>query len=171
MRAARAVFLVVLALLVPSLRAADDPRSAPVNLHADRIDIDQRTGISHYIGHVDLRQGATRITAAHAEARSRGSVLERVTAEGQPATFHDQPTGQAQPVSGTAGRLEYEAVAQRIHLYREVEIRHAGDTLRAGVIDYDLTNRSLHAERDAKTRVYMAVVPHAADMPAGTKAP
>lgn len=167
----RAAVFLALAALAPSLPAADKPRSAPVNLRADRIDIDQRTGISHYIGHVDLRQGATHITAARAEARSRGNVLQRVTAEGQPATFRDQRAGDPQPVSGTAGRLEYEAVAQRIHLSREVEIHHAGDLLRAGVIDYDLTARSLHAERDDRTRVYMAVVPHAPETPAGTTTP
>jgi lipopolysaccharide export system protein LptA len=168
---ARAALFVALVALAPSLPAADGSRSTPVNLRADRIDIDQRTGVSHYIGHVDLRQGTTRITAARAEARSRGNVLERVIAEGQPATFRDQPATLDQPVSGTAGRLEYEAMAQRIHLYREVEIHHARDTLRAGVVDYDLTARHLHAERDAKTRVYMAVVPHAPGAPAGTKAP
>lgn len=168
---ARAALCIALMALAPALPAADNPRSAPVNLRADRIDIDQRTGVSRYIGHVDLRQGATRITAAVASARSRGSVLERVTAEGRPATFRDQPADDPQPVTGTAGRLDYEALTQRIHLSGDVEIHHAGDMLRAGVIDYDLAARSAHAERDDKTRVYMAVVPHAPQTPADTTTP
>ena len=191
---ARAVWFAAMAAIAPLLAAADNPRSAPVSLRADRIDIDQRTGVSHYTGHVNLQQGATRITAARATARSRGDVLERVTAEGNPATFRDQLPGETQPVHGTALRLEYEAVAQRArlsrkveiqhagdtlradavdydlttrraHAERAVEIQHAGDTLRAGVIDYDLTSRHVRAERDAQTRVYMAVVPRRPETP------
>jgi lipopolysaccharide export system protein LptA len=156
---ARAALLAGLALLTLPLAAADRDRSAPVSLRADRIDIDQRRGVSRYLGHVRLQQGALLITADRAEARSRGNVLERVVAKGNPATFRDQPEGQTQPVHGRARRLEYQALEQRIELSGDVELQQGRDTMRAGVMRYELASRRLQAERDDAQRVYMALSP------------
>lgn len=150
----RALPLIALAALALPAAGAERLPGEPVNLRADRIEIDQRKNLSRYQGHVVLTQGALRLTADRAETRSRGQTLERVTAEGRPATFRHRPEGQPEPIEGEALRAEYEAVEQRLHLYgsedQPVRFRHRpagqpqpleGKALR---VDYEATERRVH---------------------------
>lgn len=142
-----------------AVAAGNDERQQPVHLRADRIEINQKTGISRYRGHVVLTQGTLRLTADHAEARQRGDVLEKVIAEGKPVTFRDRPEGQQEVIEGQAARAEYDAVAQQVHLYGNVDIQRGRDRFRAGVAHYDMRNETLRGESDASQRVYAALTP------------
>ena len=149
----------LLGLLVLPLAAAERERSEPVQLRADRIVIDQKSGISRYQGNVRFRQGELLVTAARAEARHRGDTLISVIAEGRPATFRDLPPDQTQPLEGVAQRIEFEAETRRVHLYEQVDVRHAGDNIKAGSMHYDPALEQVIAERDEHTRVYTAITP------------
>ena len=158
---AGARLLLLSALLGLSLavaRAADE-RQEPVHLRADRIDINQKTGISHYRGHVVLTQGTLRLTAASAQALQRGDVLQKVTAEGKPMTFRDRPQGQQQVIEGQATRAEYDAVARELHLHGNVDIQRGRDRFRSGVAHYDMQTETLLGESDASQRVYATLTP------------
>ncbi len=96
MRRCGSFFLPVLLALPLCALAADGERQLPVNLRADRIDVDQKKGLSVYRGHVVFSQGSLRLTAARAEVQSRASVVETVTAEGKPVTFRHLPEGQVE---------------------------------------------------------------------------
>jgi lipopolysaccharide export system protein LptA len=115
--------------------AAENDRQQPVHLHADRIDIDQKKGLSLYRGHVVFSQGTLRLTAARAEVQNRANALETVTAEGKPVTFRHRPEGQKEYVEGKARRAKYYALAQRLELYGEgtlVTFRHRPE----GMVDF-----------------------------------
>jgi lipopolysaccharide export system protein LptA len=155
-------------LALPAL-AAGPVRQEPVQLRAERIEIDQKTGLSRYLGRVVFTQGTLRLTADRAEARHRGDVLEQVTAHGRPLTFRERPAGRVELVEGSAARAEYEAVARRLHLYGDVELRHGRDELRAGVLHYDLANETVLAESDGGRRVYAALAARKAVAPPGDK--
>lgn len=154
-----ATWLLVALLLPAAAPAQDRTRTEPVSLRATRIELDQRQGVTRYLGKVDLRQGELHITAARAETRSTGNTLSQVTAEGNPLTFRDLPPGQAAPVEGRAQRLVYEAEAQLARLSGEVEIRQNRDELRAGIVNYDMVNGVMQAERDETRRPYAMIVP------------
>jgi lipopolysaccharide export system protein LptA len=115
--------------------AAESDRQQPVHLRADRIDIDQKKGLSLYRGHVVFSQGTLRLTAARAEVQNRANALETVTAEGKPVTFRHRPEGQKEYVEGKARRAKYYALAQRLELYGEgtlVTFRHRPE----GMVDF-----------------------------------
>jgi lipopolysaccharide export system protein LptA len=159
MRTARLGCCCLLSVLALPLAAADRERDEPMHLRADRIVIDQKSGISRYQGHVRFSQGELLITAARAEAHHRGDTLVSVTAEGQPATFRDLPPDQTEPLEGVAQRLEFEAESRRVHLYENVEIHHDGDDVKAGSMHYDPSLEQVIADRDEHTRVYTAITP------------
>ena len=163
MKPARLAGCVLLAALALPLAAADRERTEPVQLRADRIVIDQKSGVSRYQGNVRFRQGELQITAARAEARHRDNALVSVTAEGNPVTFRDLPPDRSQPLEGVAQRLEFEAEAKRLHLYEKVELHHAGDSIRAGSLHYDPELEQVIAERDEQSRVYTAITPRRED--------
>ena len=152
--------LFVAALLAPlCATAAGYDRQLPVLLRADRIDIEQKTGVSLYRGHVVFTQGTLKLTAAQARAVNRGNTLDTLTAEGTPVTFRHRLDGQEEFIEGKAGRAVYRAPAQLLDLYRDVTVQRGQDTFRGAVLHYDLGDRSLIAESDAGQRVYAALIP------------
>lgn len=152
--------LIFLLVVAPAAVAAAEPlRQQPVNLRADRIEIDQKTGISRYLGKVVLTQGTLRIGADRAEARALNHSLDRVTASGRPMTFRDRLPDGSGFVEGEARNAEYRAVAQQLDLHDQVVVRRERDVLRAGRMRYDIKLKTVHAERDGDQRVIAALVP------------
>ena len=154
--------LFIAALLIPvGGFAAGDDRQQPVNLRADRIEINQKNKTSLYRGHVVLTQGTLRLTAARADTRQRGSQVETVTAQGAPVTFRHRPTGAVEYLEGKAGRAHYQVPQRRIDLYENVTMQRGRDMFRGAVVHYDIESRGLIAEGNAEQRVYVALVPRA----------
>ena len=139
--------------------AATSDRQKPVNLRADRIEIDQKKGTSLYRGHVLLTQGTLRMTAARAEARNRGNKVETVTAEGEPVTFRLRPEGGTEYIQGRASRVHYRVPEQLVDFGGNVNLQRGRDAFRAAHARYDITTRQVIAEGNAEQRAYVALVP------------
>ena len=154
------VALLLAALMTPLCAlAAGYDRQQPIHLRADRIDIDQKTGVSLYRGHVLFTQGTLKLTAARAQVVNRGNVLQTITAEGAPVTFRHRPEGMEEFIEGEAGRAIYHAPTRRLDLYKNVSVQRGRDTFRGAVLHYGLENRSLIAESDTGQRVYAVLAP------------
>lgn len=158
----RALFLIPLLVVAPWALAVDNERQLPVNLRADRIDIDQKKGLSLYRGHVLFSQGTLRLTAARAEVQNRANVIETVTAEGQPVTFRHRPEGLTEFIEGEASRAVYHALTRQVDLYGMVQVQRGRDLFRSAVLHYDIENQSMIGESANGRRVYAALVPRAA---------
>lgn len=157
---ANRTLLFVAALLTPLCAlAATADRQKPVNLRADRIEIDQKKGTSLYRGQVLLTQGTLRMTATRAEARNRGTKVETVTAEGKPVTFRQRPEGGTEYVQGQAGRVHYRVPEQLVDFGGNVTLQRGRDTFRAALANYDIAKRHIVAEGNAEQRAYVALVP------------
>lgn len=157
----RALFLIPLLVVAPWALAVDNERQLPVNLRADRIDIDQKKGLSLYRGHVLFSQGTLRLTAARAEVQNRANVIETVTAEGQPVTFRHRPEGLTEFIEGEASRAVYHALTRQVDLYGMVQVQRGRDLFRSAVLHYDIENQSMIGESANGRRVYAALVPRA----------
>lgn len=153
-----AVLIIGALTAVPAL-AAEPTARGPVHLRADRIEIDQKRGVSRYQGRVVLTQDTLRVTADRAEARGRTETVEQVTAEGHPTTFRYRVAGQPEAIEGEARRAEYDVVARRLVLSGKVEVRQGQDLLRAGVVHYDLPAGTVTAHADSERRVFATLVP------------
>jgi lipopolysaccharide export system protein LptA len=175
MHPASLLFLIPLLSPLPAM-ATETPKAPPrpfsqqpMNLRADSIELDQKTGMSLYRGHVVFTQGTLRLTAARATARSVNNVIDTVTADGTPVTFRYRPEQSVEYIEGDALRAVYHAPTRRVDLYKDVNLRRGRDTFRAAVAYYDIENRSLIAEGDAGRRVVVALVPRASRLLPGDK--
>lgn len=157
----RTLFVVSVLLAPLCALAASADRQKPVNLRADRIDIDQKKGTSLYHGNVILTQGTLRMAAARAEARNRGNKVETVTAEGKPVTFRHRPDGATEYIQGRAGRVHYRVTEQLVDFGGNVNLQRGRDTFRSALAHYDITTRQVIAEGNAEQRAYVALVPRA----------
>ena len=156
----KSVLIVTITFIAASAVQADDAsRQAPVSLRADRIEIDQKTGISRYRGKVAVNQGTLQLTADKATVERQGELLRKVTAEGMPATFRDRPEGQTEFIEGEALRMEYEALERKLHLTGKVSVKRGDDQLKAGELHYHLNNETLTARSLDGQRVFATLKP------------
>ena len=160
-----ALLLPVLLAFPLNAPAVDNERRLPVNVRADRIDIDQKKGISLYRGHVVFSQGTFLLKAARAEVQNRANVIETVTAEGKPVSFRHRPEGLVEFIEGEADRAVYHAPTRRVDLYGEVQVQRGRDLFRSAVLHYDIENQSMIAESANGRPVYAVLEPRAEKLP------
>jgi lipopolysaccharide export system protein LptA len=164
----RSIFFSLLLLLIVSAAPADERfRTAPAKLRADRIEINQKTGESRYLGHVEINQDTLRVTADRASVRQQAGLVEHIRFEGQPATFRDKPEGQDQFIEGEARRIDYEALHRRAHLYDNVKIRRGADLLQSGTVHYNMNTQAVTAESSGGQRVIVVLDPKHTTPPTG----
>ncbi len=135
-------------------------RKLPIQISADRIEIDQKTGMAYYRGHVTFVQGGLRITAAKAEANMHNNVIRTVFAQGNPITFLQRVPAPGQDIYGTALRLKYYASEQRLDLYDNVHFRQGSDSLHSARLHYNIATGTMTAVAgSAQEQVHVVIQP------------
>ncbi|MCG5513405.1 lipopolysaccharide transport periplasmic protein LptA [Ectothiorhodospira shaposhnikovii] len=148
-----------LAILLPAgpLQAQVD-RTLPIRIEADSATLDDNRGISTYRGSVRITQGATEISGDTVTVHTPGRVLERMTAEGQPATLRTQDP-QGREVRAEAARMEFLPNEQRMELSGNARVRQGTDEFRGSRITYDLRTATLEARTGDTGRVEAIFTP------------
>ncbi|MHB8255727.1 MAG: lipopolysaccharide transport periplasmic protein LptA [Acidiferrobacterales bacterium] len=141
-------------------------RSLPIQISADRIEIDQKNGMAYYRGHVTFVQGGLRITAAKAQASMHNNAVQTISAQGNPITFFQRMPAPQEDIRGSALRLKYYASERRLDLYEMVRFRQGNDTLRSARLHYDIATGTLTAVAgSAQDRVHVVIQPQEASAP------
>jgi lipopolysaccharide transport protein LptA len=147
--------LLALLFASPALPAAEP---APTRLHANRIEIDQRTGESRYHGGVRLQQAGLALNADTAQARHHGQQLAHIDARGGPLRF--QVTAEnGQLTQGTAQTAQYDVANRRLTLNGTVKLARPDARLEAAVLRYDIANGRFEAEGDHPGRLSVEFTP------------
>jgi lipopolysaccharide export system protein LptA len=147
--------------------ALSSDRDQPIELEADSARIDERTGVSVYTGNVKLIQGSRRLNAERLTVERTGQG-DRLVAEGQPATFSQQPDDKPQPMEGRALNIDYHTGQERVILTGEAEVWQGGNRFASERIVYDVTSdtvRGGQASPGSKPgeRVRITIQPQQAD--------
>lgn len=139
------LLLGALALPAPAL---DRDRAEPVELSAERAEMNNATGVGVYTGDVVLTQGTMRITADKMTVHTTPSgELARVIAEGDDATFRQLPEGQRDYVHARAPYMEYQPQAPGHVVLRGGAVLTQGKNRFAGdVIRYDMRQDTVTAQ-------------------------
>lgn len=154
--------LCCLLLALPGLTAAlESDRQQPIHVHADRVELDNRSGISTYRGHVTLEQGSLYLSAELLVVHRAANTLERIEAEGQPVRFRQRPEGASADIEGEAWRLEYRATEDRLLLRGAASVQQGGDRFTGERIDYDIVKSRVEAsgQGNGEGRVHAIIQP------------
>lgn len=131
----------------------------PLSVRADSIQIDERTGLSLYQGHVRLVQDGLIVHAAKVRVRSaRGSVVS-IRAYGNPLRIEDLKTG-GLPVFGQAQTLHFLAAKDEVSLTTRVVFRQGVNILHGHIVHYYVRSQRMTAIEGTKRRVRARIVPH-----------
>lgn len=118
----------------------------PIRLSADSARVDDSQGVAIYRGNVEVTQGNTRLTADRVELLRGSKGLERIDAEGSPATYHQPAAGNEAATDAEARIIRYSASENRLRFEQDAVVKQDRDEFRGAVIDYDSANRVVTGE-------------------------
>ncbi|MCK2182599.1 lipopolysaccharide transport periplasmic protein LptA [Halomonas getboli] len=166
-----AAALLTTALTAPAALALEGDASAPIQVEADRLDLDDRAGTAVYQGDVSVLQGSMKLTGDRVEIqRNAAGQLTTATATGQRAYLEQKPAPDEPIVRAWGRTVIYHVAERRIELVDQAELHKGGDTFDGGYLEYFLDRRVVQARSDAQgvgdsQRVRMTLEPAQQDNP------
>ena len=126
------------ALGIPLLASAERAdRDKPVNLEADRVDLDDAKKEAVFVGNVTLTQGTLTIKADKIIVKQDAEGFQYGIAYGNPAHFRQKRENYDEYIEGFAERLEYDGKADKVQMFTNARMQHGGDEVRGDYISYN----------------------------------
>jgi len=142
---------------LPAMLAAQVP-ALPVQISADRAEMDDRRGIGTYTGNVVVTRGDMTLWADRIVIHAPERRPTRIEAEGNPVRA-EAPDLDNQPRVATALRMEYSIADDVLLLLREARVQTATEDARGDRISYDLTQDIIRIEGTPTERVQIIIQP------------
>src|ERR1043166_8069498 len=133
-----AAALLAAALAMPAQAELAD-RDKPVNLEADRVDIDDAKKIAVFDGKGGLTQGTLVIRGDKMVVKQDQDGFQYGTTFGNLASFRQKREGLDEYVEGWAERIEYDGKADRVQLFPRAQMKRGNDDVRGNYISYEAT--------------------------------
>jgi lipopolysaccharide export system protein LptA len=112
-------------------------KEKPINLEADRVNIDDAKKVSVFEGNVVLTQGTLVIRADRMIVREDAQGFNHGTAYGNPVTFRQKREGVDEYIEGEALRVEYDGRVEKLQLFNRAQLKRGADEVRGSYISYD----------------------------------
>lgn len=157
-----ALLAIGLFIAVPtSTLGLPEDREKPIQLEANRAQLDQKTGTSIYEGDVVITQGSMRLTANTVTIYTRDGTFQRMEAVGNPATLRYKPAVDKPEMNGVSQRVDYDAVAAKVVMTTNARITQGQDVFTGNRIEYDLGTDVVKARGKEGGRVQFTIQPRA----------
>jgi len=160
--------LIGLLFLPFSASALDTDNEQPMNIEADRVDIDDEKGTNIFRGNVIITRGSIRISGDKVIVyRDKEKNLDKIHSTGKPAHFQQTPENKKVPVIAEAKELFYDAVKEILIMRRNGKILQDKDTFTGDHIVYDSKRNKITARqtksstsnKNNKGRVHITIQP------------
>lgn len=147
--------------LLSSAWALRTDRQQPIDIKADRVEIDERKEVSHYYGNVHMEQGSLKIRGDEVVVYLQDGILDKIVIFGKPAHFEQLPDDRKTVVESKAEHMEYFASKELLVLHRNAEVTQGRNLFRGDLIEYDTRKSTVRATRDAgsEKRVHAIIQP------------
>ena len=142
--------------------ALSSDKQQPIHIEADSVVIDDAQGTAVYRGNVRYTQGSTHLEAEKVTVYSTDrQKVNKVVADGKPATFRQRPDGQEQDIRGQAGHIEYFAADERVILVNDAHLWQGKNEFAGSRIEYDTAKETVKARKaeDDEGRVQVIIQP------------
>ena len=145
--------------------ALKSDREQPIDIRADRVEINEKEEISHYIGNVSLTQGTLNIQADKITVFLMNGKLSRIVITGNPATFQQQPEDNKEIVTSKARHMEYFASKEHLVLKDDAQVIQGSNRFHGDFIEYDTLNSTVKAKKSegSDSRVHAIIQPGKSD--------
>ena len=126
-------------------------RDKPVNLEADRVDLDDAKKEAVFVGAVTLTQGTLTIKADKIIVKQDAEGFQYGIAYGNPAHFRQKREGYDEYIEGFSERLEYDGKADKMQMFTNARIQRGGDEVRGDYISYNAVTEFFQVIGGAKS--------------------
>jgi len=164
-------------LTLPAARAEKADRDKPVNLEADRVNIDDAKKIATFEGNVVLTQGTLVIRGDRMVVKQDAQGFQYGTAWGNLASFRQKREGFDEYVEGFGERIEYDGKADKVQLFNRANMKRGNDDVRGNYISYDANTeffqvlgggKPANASNPSAGRVFAVIQPKTKPKPPGS---
>lgn len=138
-----AVAALLVALATGPVSAQKLDRDKPVNIEADRVEVDEQRQESTFIGNVQITQGSMIIRGERIVVRQDRKGFNYGTAFGsakEQAYFRQRRDGTDEYVEGWADRLEYDGRRETVQFFTRARLLRGGDEVRGDYMVYEMTS-------------------------------
>ena len=135
----------VLSLLSSPSWSLDSDSQQPINLEADRAELDDQKGISTYSGRVTLIQGTLELKGDKLIIRSVGGEPQLITTIGKPGKFKQRPEDKPDDVIATATTIKYDVAKEKIVLDGNALLIQGNQRFSGAHITYDMPTDKVKA--------------------------
>ena len=136
-------------------------RNQPIDIRADRVEINEQKEVSQYIGNVHLKQGTLDIKADNITVYLNNGKLTKIIITGNPAIFKQQPEDNKDVVTSSARQMEYYANKEHLVLKDNAQVIQGANRFQGDFIEYDTLNSIVKASKEegSKSRVHAIIQP------------
>lgn len=167
--------IIIVLSLIPgtSALALQSDRNQAINIKADRVEVNEKTQISHYSGNVQLEQGTLKISAETVIVHLQDGRLDKIIIDGKPASFEQQPDAGKETVKSRADHMEYFAAKETLILQHDAHVIQGANHFSGDYIEYNTLNSTVKATKgkDSDTRVHAVILPGNSDEKANENPP
>lgn len=144
--------------------ALPEDRSQPIQLEANRGQIDQKTGVSTYEGNVIISQGSMRMNAEVATIHIKDGGFQRMEATGNPVNLRYRPNANKPEIIGTSQRVEYDVPSAKVIMSGNAKLTQGQDTFTGERVEYDLKGDVVRARGAGDSgRIQFIIQPRSQD--------
>ena len=135
------------------------PSNAPVNIYADQMSYNIKTGISEYIGNVRVTQEKIELTGDKVVANTNESSLKTIKVTGAPAIYRQQAED-GSFINAKSEVMEYLADENMLVLTINARLEQAGHVVESQRIVYDTVKEVVIAgDKQPGKRVNITITP------------
>ncbi len=166
--------------MTPLPGAADiADREKPINLEADRMEIDDTKKVATLTGNVVVSQGTLTIKSDRMVITQDTGGFSKGVAYGNPATFRQKREGFDEYIDGQALRMEYDGRNEMLELFDKAVVKKGAEEVRGNYISYNSRTEFYQAfgggkdstGKDTAGRVRAVIVPKKKPEPGQSTAP
>lgn len=159
--AATAIGALLASSPIPPAWGLSTDRDQPIQLAANRADINRKTGISVYTGNVRVTRGSMHMTGDKVTVYSgKNDKVERIVAVGTPASYRQLPDHKKHYIRGQGRRIEYFAGQDRVILLDQAKVWQGGNVFQSNRIVYHISADVVNAgAANGKDRVHITIPP------------
>lgn len=127
--------------------AAEAPgKPAPLVIEADKVQINDKTGVSVYKGNVQVTRGAVHLSCDDLTVHNADGQVKQSECNGRPAKFRRDAGGGKKQVHGNANRVEYYLEDEHVILLGDAHLVQDRDTFSGQHIIYYLSRDMVSAD-------------------------
>jgi lipopolysaccharide transport protein LptA len=153
---------------LPCIATAAPVTQDELHINADSFDLNRQAGVTTFVGHVRLDQGATHLVADKLEIKSTNNQVTKTTAFGDLAHYWTTPTAnpkktattaQKQPanINAVAKTIEYYPQTRKIFLIGKASATQDNNTIKSPRIEYDVDSGHLVSTASPEGRTFIVI--------------